>query len=82
VFALYSNNGLVAYRLVPVLQITCSAPNVVLSWSSETSGYTLQATPSLAPQTWTNVSSGTVFGPQYFATNSANAAALFYRLQK
>ena len=82
VYALYSNNGLVAYTLVPVLHITLSAPNVVLSWSSETSGYTLQAAPSLAPQTWTNVSSGTLFGSQYFVTNSTDASALFYRLKK
>ncbi len=82
-YALDSNNGLVAYRLEPVLQITNAPPNVVLAWSSEVSGYTLVATPSLTPPiTWTNVSAGTLVGNQYFVTNSAGAATLFYRLQK
>jgi hypothetical protein len=59
VYALDSNNGMVAYRLEPILQITPAPPNVVLSWSSEVTGYTLVATPSLStPTTWTNVSAG------------------------
>ena len=82
-YALDSNNGLAAWTLVPVLHITSAAPNVVLSWSSEVTGYTLKAAPSLlTPTTWTNVGTGTVIGNQYFVTNSAGAAALFYRLQK
>ena len=83
VFALDSDNGMAAYTLVPVLHITPSAPNVVLSWSADVTGYILKATPSLtSPITWTNVSSGTLVGNQYFVTNSASAASLFYRLQK
>jgi hypothetical protein len=83
VFALDANNGMAAYTLAPVLHVTPSAPNVVLSWSADVTGYTLKATPSLAsPITWTNVSSGTLVGNQYFVTNSASAASLFYRLQK
>ena len=83
VFALDSDNGMAAYTLVPVLHITLSAPNVVLSWSADVTGYTLKATPSLAsPITWTNVGTGTLVGNQYFVTNSPSAASLFYRLQK
>jgi hypothetical protein len=83
VYALDSNNGMVAWTLVPVLHIGPGPSGLVLSWSGETPGYTLTASPSLAtPTTWTNVSTGTLIGSQYFVTNAANAAALFYRLQK
>jgi len=83
VYALDSNNGLVAYRIEPTLQITPTPPGVVISWSSEVTGYTLTASPSLAsPTTWTNVSTGTLVGNQYFVTNSAATGTLFYRLQK
>jgi hypothetical protein len=83
VYALDSNNGMAAWTLVPVLHTVPDPSNVVLSWSAETSGYTLVATPSLsAPTTWTNVSTGTLVGNQYFVTNSPTAPALFYRLQK
>ena len=81
VYALDSNNGLAAWTLVPVLHITLSAPNVVLSWSSETAGYNVWATPSLTG-TWTNAGPGVLSGSQYFFTNSAGATSLFYRLQK
>ena len=82
VFALYSNNGLLAMRLVPVLHIASSAPNMVLSWTSETPGYSLYASPSLGSPTWTNVGPGVLSGSQYFVTNSAGSSTLFYRLQK
>jgi len=82
VYALDSNNGMAAWTLVPVLHISPDPSGVVLSWSSETPGYTLRASPSVAPTTWTNVSTGTLVGNQYFVTNSATTKALFYRLQK
>jgi len=82
VYALDSNNGMAAWTLVPVLHLTQDPSGIVLSWSSETPGYTLKASPSLATQAWTNVSTGTLVGNQYFVTNSATATALFYRLQK
>jgi hypothetical protein len=83
VYALDSNNGLTAWRLVPVLHTTPEAPDLVLSWSAETPGYTLMASPSLSsPTTWTNVSIGTLVGNQYFVTNPLSVGSLFYRLQK
>jgi hypothetical protein len=83
VFALDSNNGLMALTLVPRLTITPSGANVVLSWSSTTPGYTLKSTPSLnPPASWTSVGTGTLVGQQYFVTNSAATGTLFYRLQK
>ncbi len=83
VYALDSNNGLVAYRLEPVLHITPQSSNVVLSWSSATPGYTLAAGPSLqTASTWTNVGTGTLIGNQYFVTNTVSTNSLFYRLKK
>ena len=83
VFALDSNNGLMAFTVVPRLTITPSGSDVVLSWSTNFTGYTLQATPSLSPPaTFTNVSTGTIVGTQYIVTNTPSAASLFYRLKK
>ena len=83
VYALFGNNGMAAWTLVPVLHITPGGGHVVLSWSAQTPGYTLVAGPSLlTPNTWTNVSTGTLIGNQYFVTNSIGVGALFYRLQK
>lgn len=83
VYALDANNGLVAYKLEPVLHITPQASNVVLSWSAQTAGYTLTAGTSLLnANTWTNVSTGTLIGNQYFVTNAVSANSLFYRLKK
>jgi hypothetical protein len=83
VFALDSNNGLMALVLVPRLTLTAALPNVVLSWPSSFSGYMLQATPSLtSPVNWTNVSSGVLNGSQYSVTNNAASGRLFYRLHK
>jgi len=87
VYALDSNNGLVVFRLKPVLSITpisgdVVGGNVVLAWSATTPGYTLQARPSLSPPTtWTNVSTGTIVGAQYMVTDTVSAAPKFYRLQ-
>jgi hypothetical protein len=83
VFALDSNNGLMAFTVVPRLTMTPSGSDVVLSWSTNFTGYTLQATPSLAPLVaYTNVSTGTIVGTQYVVTNTPSAASLFYRLKK
>jgi hypothetical protein len=82
VYALDSNNGLVAFRLEPVLSIMPSGGNMVLAWPVSTPGYTLQATPSLSPPiTWTNVGTGTLVGLQYMVTNAISPAPSFYRLQ-
>jgi hypothetical protein len=83
VFALDANNGLMAFTVVPRLSITPSGSDVTLSWSTNFTGYTLQASPSLSPPTtWTNVATGTIVGAQYSVTSTPAAANLFYRLQK
>ena len=83
VFALDSNNGLMALTVVPRLTLTAAGSNLLLSWPASFTGYTLQATPSITPPvTWTNVSPGTLVGSQYFVTNAPAGAGLFYRLEK
>ncbi len=83
VYALDSNNGLVAFRLVPVLHITTDSVNVILSWSAETPGYTLMAGNSLQTRnTWTSLGTGTLVGNQYFVTNALASGNLFYQLKK
>lgn len=84
VYALDSNNGLVAFRLVPVLHIaTDGAGNAILSWSADTPGYTLMAGSSLqTPNTWTSLGTGAQVGNQYFVTNAISAGDLFYQLKK
>jgi hypothetical protein len=87
VFSLDGNNGIVAFEMIapvvssPPLSIAPFAADVLLSWPSSYSGFTLQASPSVAPPiTWTNVSTGTVVNGQYVVTNTTSAATLFYRL--
>jgi hypothetical protein len=87
VFSLDGNNGIAAFEIIapvapsPSLSIAPSAADVLLSWPSNYIGFTLQASPSVAPPVlWTNVSTGTVVNDRYVVTNSASAATLFYRL--
>jgi hypothetical protein len=83
VFALDANNGFLAFTVVPRLTITPSGGDVVLSWPTNFTGYTLTASPSLSsPTTFTNVSPGTIVGTQFMVTNTPSAASLFYRLKK
>ncbi|MGI8967171.1 MAG: immunoglobulin domain-containing protein, partial [Limisphaerales bacterium] len=84
VFSLDANNGLIAMNIVnpvnsqsPVLTITRSGSNVILSWNAP--DFILQATPSLSPPiTWTDL---TVAGQTNFMDN-ASSGNKFYRLRK
>jgi len=69
---------------VPLLTITLSRPNVVLSWPTNLPGFTLQSSPSLNPPvTWINSTTvAAISGSQYMVTNPASAEAQFYRLKK
>jgi hypothetical protein len=83
VYAINANNGVLALAIVPVLSIVPSGSDMLLSWTTNAPGYTLQAAPSLLPSaTWTNVGAGTVVGDKYFVTNGALDAVSFYRLKK
>jgi hypothetical protein len=67
----------------PLLNITRSANNVVLSWSASDTGYTLEAKTNLnASGGWSNVSPAPVIvGAQYIVTNSTGPGKKFYRLR-
>ncbi len=88
VFALDGNNGIMAFTIQapsgnsPSLAIALSGSNVILSWPTNYTGFTLKSTATLVtPITWGTEGTGTVSGAQYFITNSA-AGSKFYRLEK
>ena len=68
----------------PLLKITLSANNVILSWSTNAQNFSLQSAPSLAAESiWTDVTNTPVrVGNQWFVTNSLSGPARFYRLHQ
>ena len=74
-----------AFELSPsALGIVRSVNNVILSWSIDDAGYTLEARTDLnSPFTWSAVPGNpAIVGSQYTVTNSAVAGNKFYRLRK
>ena len=86
----YSNNSASATFTVndnptlPLLKITRSASNVVLSWSTNAQSFFLQSKADLSPgSVWTDVTNTPArVGNQWMVTNSISAAAKFYRLSQ
>jgi uncharacterized repeat protein (TIGR03803 family) len=68
----------------PILNIAVAGSNVVLSWSTNASGYSLEsATSLLPPVTWnTNYPAPVLVGAQYTLTNPISGPRTFYRLIK
>jgi len=65
----------------PFLTIFRQGNDVVVSWSQNVLGYTLQSSPSLTPANWTAVAG--VANNRYTATGAAGAAGMrFFRLTK
>jgi uncharacterized repeat protein (TIGR03803 family) len=67
------------------LKITVSGANAILTWPTNPSGYTLQATPRIGPGSvvWTNVTSvPTVISGYNYLTNSMVGSEKFYRLSQ
>jgi hypothetical protein len=63
------------------LMITGSGPNVLVTWPSRFTGYTLQSTTNLASPSWSTVSPApTVVGNLFLVTNTAVGGKMFYRL--
>ena len=84
-----ANNGdgsdIGAFELnLPVLNVTRTANNVIVSWSTSDTGYTLQAKTNLTPSiNWSNVASvPSIVGGQNVVTNSAASGKSFYRLKQ
>jgi hypothetical protein len=63
------------------LTIATSQTNAILSWTNGAIGYNLQASPSLSPATWANVSiAPAVISGNYVVTNAMTNKTTFYRL--
>jgi hypothetical protein len=67
-----------------VLTITLSRSNVVLTWPTNATGFTLQSTTNPAlPMAWTNVSLGpVVVNGMNMVTNPISGPQQFYRLNQ
>ena len=68
----------------PLLRISRSGNNVVLYWSTNTAGYSLQSTPTLTNSAvWATVTNTPVIiGTDYYVTNAASGTSRHYRLNK
>jgi len=65
------------------LSIAKSQADAILSWTNAVTGYTLQASPTLSPPAWTNVSiAPVVVSGNYVVTNAMTNSTEFYRLAK
>ena len=86
VFAVDANNGIAAFTWVPfkpTLSIVQSGSNVIVSWFTNATGYSLYSNPSVtSPGTWSLIGPGTIVGTEYVVTNAITPTPQFYRLQK
>jgi len=82
--AVYNFPNLPPEACFPGLAIAASGLNVVLSWTTNSPGYTLQKTAGLAPpNVWMNVTNAVqVVGTSYTVTVTATSDASFFRLKK
>lgn len=65
----------------PTLTLRHSGTNVVLSWPTSATGYTLEATTSLSSPSWsTSLPSPVVVSTNYVVTNGISTPRQFYRL--
>jgi probable HAF family extracellular repeat protein len=82
--------GFVAYLpgligVNPVLSIhswSSAAHHLVLSWSTNYSGCTLQSSTGLGSTNWTDCASPAVSGASFVVTNSMSVGAQFFRLKR
>jgi len=80
-----SLGGYSAIGLNPIVSIaswSSTAHQIVLSWSTNYPGFTLQSSTGLGSTNWTDCASPTVSGASYVVTNSMSAAAQFFRLKR
>src|ERR1017187_8396064 len=69
----------------PALSInswSSAAHHLVLSWSTNYTGCTLQSSTDLGSTNWTDCASPTVSGASFVVTNSMSAGAQFFRLKR
>jgi hypothetical protein len=70
--------------VVPTLKIALSGSKVLLSWTTNATGFTLETAPALSNSVvWTAVTNSfPTVGDQFFWTNSISCRAAFFRLHK
>jgi hypothetical protein len=67
----------------PELKISRSGNNIVISWASSATGFSLETTPSLAPATWSAVTDIPVLNAdQSIVTNVVGGTSRYFRLKK
>jgi uncharacterized repeat protein (TIGR03803 family) len=78
-----NNEGTVFRIVMPVLHVAKSGNQIVLSWSTNAVGFTLQSALSLTwPANWVEVTNApALFGGQWAVTNTFSGDAKFYRLR-
>ena len=77
------SGAIVSIGLPPQLTIIPSAPNIVLTWPTNFTGFTLQSTTNLASPIWTtNLPAPVMVNGQYTVTNSISGAQQFFRLSQ
>jgi probable HAF family extracellular repeat protein len=75
--------GLIGVSPPLSIKPSLSATNqVVLSWSTNYTGCTLQSSSDLGSTKWTNCASATVSGAYFAVTNPISAGAQFFRLKR
>jgi hypothetical protein len=81
--ASYSLDGTLYAAPLPVLAITRSGANVVLSWPTNAAGFTLQSTTNISPTAWSAVSPApVVVNTNWVATNAISGTHKFFRLSQ
>ena len=66
----------------PKLSVSTSSGNLVITWPTSASGYTLWSTPSLSAPAWSTVGTGTVVGSVYQVTIPMTGQAAYFRLKQ
>jgi hypothetical protein len=66
------------------LNAQVSTPNqIIMSWRTNYTGFTLQSSPNMTAGAWTDwASPPTAIGGQFFVTNSISGPSRFFRLKK
>jgi uncharacterized repeat protein (TIGR03803 family) len=80
---IYGSGTVFSISLPPQLTITPSGSNLILSWPTNFSGYTLQSTTNLASPFWTtNLPTPVVLNVQYTVISPISGSQQFFRLSQ
>jgi hypothetical protein len=76
------SSELVVVNQPPQLSLLISGASAIVSWSTNSTAYTLQSTTNLAPpQNWTTVTSApVVISSENVVTNPVSGSQMFFRL--